>query len=133
MEEGYPRPITDFGLPQGGIDGAFSWPVDRKTYFFKEELHWCYDEATGHVEEGLPAHKTPWGQFPTSVDAVLSENDGKFVFVNLFLVSLSVCLTVPPLQFLLLFTIPVFVWICLKACPAAMKYISEPSVYPESF
>nr|XP_056716524.1 matrix metalloproteinase-17-like [Euleptes europaea] len=76
VEEGYPRPVTDFGLPQGGIDGAFSWPLDRKTYFFKGELHWCYDEATGHMEEGLPAHKTPWGQFPASVDAVLSENDG---------------------------------------------------------
>ncbi|KAL8173812.1 UNVERIFIED_CONTAM: hypothetical protein K2H54_026462 [Gekko kuhli] len=76
VEEGYPRPVTDFGLPEGGIDGAFSWPLDRKTYFFKGELHWCYDEATGHMEEGLPAHKTPWGQFPTSVDAVLSENDG---------------------------------------------------------
>ncbi|CAI5795622.1 metalloproteinase-17-like [Podarcis lilfordi] len=76
VEEGYPRPVTDFGLPQGGIDGAFSWPVDRKTYFFKGDLHWCYDEATAHMEEGFPVHREPWEHFPASVDAVLSENDG---------------------------------------------------------
>ncbi|XP_053125017.1 matrix metalloproteinase-17-like [Hemicordylus capensis] len=76
VEEGYPRPVTDFGLPQGGIDGAFSGPLDRKTYFFKGELHWCYDEATGHMEEGFPIHRAPWEQFPANVDAVLSENDG---------------------------------------------------------
>ncbi|XP_053222739.1 matrix metalloproteinase-17-like isoform X2 [Podarcis raffonei] len=76
VEEGYPRPVTDFGLPQGGIDGAFSWPVDRKTYFFKGDLHWCYDEATAHMEEEFPVHREPWEHFPASVDAVLSENDG---------------------------------------------------------
>ncbi|XP_060643056.2 matrix metalloproteinase-17-like [Anolis sagrei] len=76
VEEAYPRPVTDFGLPQGGIDGAFSWPPDRKTYFFKGDLHWSYDEATGHMEEGFPFHITPWEQFSTSIDAVLSENDG---------------------------------------------------------
>ncbi|KAH0623211.1 hypothetical protein JD844_031275 [Phrynosoma platyrhinos] len=76
VEEGYPRPVTDFGLPQGGIDGAFSWPPDRKTYFFKGDLHWSYDEATGHTEEGFPFQRAPWEHFPTSIDAVLSENDG---------------------------------------------------------
>lgn len=79
VEEGYPRPVTDFGLPQGGIDSAFSWPLDRKTYFFKGELHWCYDEATGHMMEGFPVDRAPWEHFPTSVDAVLSENDGESV------------------------------------------------------
>ncbi|XP_048369510.1 matrix metalloproteinase-17-like [Sphaerodactylus townsendi] len=76
VEEGYPCPVTDFGLPQGGIDGAFSWPLDRKTYFFKGELQWCYDETTGLMEEDFSIHKAPWEQFPSSVDAVLSENDG---------------------------------------------------------
>ncbi|XP_061448648.1 matrix metalloproteinase-17-like [Rhineura floridana] len=76
VEEGYPRPVTDFGLPQGGIDGAFSWPIDRKTYFFKGNLHWCYDEVTVHMEEGFPVHRAPWEHFPTSIDAVLSESDG---------------------------------------------------------
>ncbi|XP_025031865.1 matrix metalloproteinase-17 [Python bivittatus] len=76
VEEGYPRPVTDFGLPQGGISGAFSWPLDQKTYFFKGDLHWCYDETTGHIEEDFPLHKVSWEQFSSSVDSVLSESDG---------------------------------------------------------
>ncbi|XP_044293597.1 matrix metalloproteinase-17-like isoform X1 [Varanus komodoensis] len=76
VEEGYPRPVTDFGLPQGGIDGAFLWPLGRKTCFFKGGLHWCYDEAMERMEEGFLVSSALWEQFPTSVDAVLSENDG---------------------------------------------------------
>lgn len=81
MEEGYPRPVTDFGLPQGGIDGAFSWPLDRKTHFFKGAINWSYDEATGHMEKGFPIHRTLGEQFPDSADAVLSENNGELVHV----------------------------------------------------
>ncbi|ETE71750.1 Matrix metalloproteinase-17, partial [Ophiophagus hannah] len=76
VEEGYPRPITDFGLPQGGISGAFSWPSDQKTYFFKGDLHWCYDETTRHIEEASPLLQESWEQFSSSVDSVLSESDG---------------------------------------------------------
>uniref|UniRef100_A0A8C5S717 Peptidase metallopeptidase domain-containing protein n=1 Tax=Laticauda laticaudata TaxID=8630 RepID=A0A8C5S717_LATLA len=76
VEEGYPRPITDFGLPQGGISGAFSWPSDQKTYFFKDDLHWCYDETTRHIEEASPLPQESWKQFSSSVDSVLSESDG---------------------------------------------------------
>ncbi|XP_034292849.1 matrix metalloproteinase-17-like isoform X1 [Pantherophis guttatus] len=76
VEEGYPRPITDFGLPQGGISGAFSWPPDQKTYFFKGDLHWCYDETTRHIEEASPLLQESWEQFSSSVDSVLIESDG---------------------------------------------------------
>ncbi|XP_070621519.1 matrix metalloproteinase-17-like isoform X2 [Erythrolamprus reginae] len=76
VEEGYPRLITDFGLPQGGISGAFSWPSDQKTYFFKGDLHWCYDETTRHIEEASPLLQESWEQFSSSVDSVLAESDG---------------------------------------------------------
>ncbi|XP_067401904.1 matrix metalloproteinase-17-like [Emydura macquarii macquarii] len=77
VEEGYPRPVTDFGLPQGGVDAAFSRPQDRKTYFFKGELQWRYDEAAGHMDEGFPARTLLWGQLPTPLDDVLSGSDGE--------------------------------------------------------
>uniref|UniRef100_A0A8C4VK91 Peptidase metallopeptidase domain-containing protein n=1 Tax=Gopherus evgoodei TaxID=1825980 RepID=A0A8C4VK91_9SAUR len=81
VEEGYPRPVTDFGLPQGGVDAAFSWPHDRKTYFFKGGLQWSYDEATGRMDEGSPTHTALRGQLPTPVDDMLSGSDGEvYVF-----------------------------------------------------
>ncbi|XP_034617585.1 matrix metalloproteinase-17-like [Trachemys scripta elegans] len=77
VEEGYPRPVTDFGLPQGGVDAAFSRPHDRKTYFFKGGLQWSYDEATGRMDEGSPTHTVLGGQLPTPVDDMLSGSDGE--------------------------------------------------------
>nr|XP_042715235.1 matrix metalloproteinase-17-like isoform X2 [Chrysemys picta bellii] len=77
VEEGYPRPVTDFGLPQGGVDAAFSRPHDRKTYFFKGGLQWSYDEATGRMDEGSPTHTALGGQLPTPVDDILSGSDGE--------------------------------------------------------
>ncbi|XP_032629283.1 matrix metalloproteinase-17-like [Chelonoidis abingdonii] len=77
VEEGYPRPVTDFGLPQGGVDAAFSWPHDRKTYFFKGGLQWSYDEAAGRMDEGSPTHTMLGGQLPTPVDDMLSGSDGE--------------------------------------------------------
>ncbi|KAL7981480.1 hypothetical protein Chor_002376 [Crotalus horridus] len=76
VEEGYPRPVTDFGLPQGGISGAFSWPSDQKTYFFKGDLFWCYDEMTQYIEDTSPLLRESWEQFSSSVDSILSESDG---------------------------------------------------------
>ncbi|KAM3830718.1 matrix metalloproteinase-17-like [Vipera latastei] len=76
VEEGYPRPVTDFGLPQGGIRGAFSWPSDQKTYFFKGDLYWCYDEMTQHIKDTSPLLPESWEQFSSSVDSILSESDG---------------------------------------------------------
>ncbi|XP_037742351.1 matrix metalloproteinase-17 [Chelonia mydas] len=77
VEEGYPRPVTDFGLPQGGVDAAFSRPHDRKTYFFKGGLQWSYDEALGRMDEGSPTHTVLGGQLPTPVDNMLSGSDGE--------------------------------------------------------
>ncbi|TFJ98913.1 calcium and integrin-binding family member 4 [Platysternon megacephalum] len=77
VEEGYPRPVTDFGLPQGGVDAAFSWPHDRKTYFFKGGLQWSYDEAAGRMDEGSPTPTALGGQLPTPVDDMLSGSDGE--------------------------------------------------------
>ncbi|XP_038240611.1 matrix metalloproteinase-17-like [Dermochelys coriacea] len=77
VEEGYPRPVTDFGLPQGGVDAAFSRPHDRKTYFFKGGLQWSYDEALGRMDEGSPTHTVLGGQLPTPVDDMLSGSDGE--------------------------------------------------------
>lgn len=77
VEEGYPRPVTDFGLPPGGVDAAFSRPHDRKTYFFRGGLQWRFDEATGRMDEGFPTPTALGGQLPTPVDDMLSGSDGE--------------------------------------------------------
>uniref|UniRef100_H3A2Q1 Peptidase metallopeptidase domain-containing protein n=1 Tax=Latimeria chalumnae TaxID=7897 RepID=H3A2Q1_LATCH len=73
LEEGYPRSIMDFGLPEEGIDGAFSCPHDAKTFFFKDGQHWRYDETETRMDPGYPLENGP---LPSNIDDVTSGTDG---------------------------------------------------------
>nr|XP_033776943.1 matrix metalloproteinase-17-like isoform X3 [Geotrypetes seraphini] len=75
MEEGYPRPVTDFGLPEAGVDGAFSHPQDSKTYFFKDGRHWRYDEVVKQMDAGYPEENSVWLHLPSPIDDVISGAD----------------------------------------------------------
>ena len=77
VEEGYPRPISDFGLPPGGVDAAFSWAHNDKTYFFKDQLYWRYDEHTRRMDPGHPAQSPPWRGVPSTLDAAMRWSDGE--------------------------------------------------------
>ncbi|ETE59172.1 Matrix metalloproteinase-17, partial [Ophiophagus hannah] len=68
VEEGYPRPISDFGLPLGGIDAAFSWAQNDRTYFFKDNLYWCYDDHQQRMDAGYPLESTLWKGIPSQLD-----------------------------------------------------------------
>lgn len=78
VEEGYPRPISDFGLPLGGIDAAFSWAQNDKTYFFKDDLHWCYDDHQQRMEAGYPLESRLWKGIPSQLDDATHWSDGEF-------------------------------------------------------
>ncbi|XP_004690698.1 PREDICTED: matrix metalloproteinase-17 [Condylura cristata] len=80
VEEGHPRPISDFGLPPGGIDAAFSWVHSDKTYFFKDQLYWRYDERTRHMDPGHPARSPPWRGIPSTLDDAMRWSDGASYF-----------------------------------------------------
>ncbi|KAG8515029.1 Matrix metalloproteinase-17 [Galemys pyrenaicus] len=80
VEEGHPRPISDFGLPPGGIDAAFSWVHSDKTYFFKDQLYWRYDERTRHMDPGHPARSPPWRGVPSTLDDAMRWSDGASYF-----------------------------------------------------
>ncbi|XP_068099553.1 matrix metalloproteinase-17 isoform X2 [Hyperolius riggenbachi] len=80
VEEGYPRPITDFGLPPGGVDAAFSWSHNDKTYFFKDSLFWCYSEREHRMDEGYPMETALWKGIPTTLDDVMAWSDGSTYF-----------------------------------------------------
>lgn len=77
VEEGFPRPVSDFGLPPGGVDAAFSWAHNDKTYFFKDQLYWCYDEHTRRMDPGHPARSPPWRGVPSTLDDAMRWSDGE--------------------------------------------------------
>ncbi|OCU01955.1 matrix metalloproteinase-17 isoform X2 [Xenopus laevis] len=80
VEEGYPRPITDFGLPLGGVDAAFSWSHNDKTYFFKDNLFWSYDDKEHRMDEGYPLETLLWKGIPVSLDDAMGWSDGATYF-----------------------------------------------------
>ncbi|XP_064378118.1 matrix metalloproteinase-17 isoform X3 [Dromaius novaehollandiae] len=77
VEEGYPRPISDFGLPLGGIDAAFSWAHNDKTYFFKDNLYWRYDDHERRMDPGYPSETTLWKGIPSPLDDAMRWSDGE--------------------------------------------------------
>ncbi|XP_068766801.1 matrix metalloproteinase-17 isoform X7 [Struthio camelus] len=80
VEEGYPRPISDFGLPLGGIDAAFSWAHNDKTYFFKDNLYWRYDDHERRMDPGYPSETVLWKGIPSPLDDAMRWSDGASYF-----------------------------------------------------
>lgn len=82
MEEGYPRPISDFGLPSDGVDAAFVWLHNDKTYFFKDNSYWRYDDHLRHMDLGYPKDSTLWKGLPPNLDDAMRWSDGEFLFLT---------------------------------------------------
>lgn len=80
VEPGYPRPVTDFGLPLSSIDAAFIWRHNGKTYFFKGSNFWRFDEQSGRMDGGYPRKVNLWIGIPQDIDDIISWNDGDTYF-----------------------------------------------------
>ncbi|XP_077164493.1 matrix metalloproteinase-17 isoform X2 [Paroedura picta] len=80
VEEGYPRPISDFGLPLGGIDAAFSWAPNDKAYFFKDNLYWSYNDRERRMDSGYPSDDLLWKGVPSHLDDATRWSDGATYF-----------------------------------------------------
>lgn len=91
VEEGYPRPISDFGLPVEGVDAAFVWLHNDKTYFFKDNQYWRYDDHFRRMDLGFPKDSVVWKGLPVQLDDAMRWSDGKksqsssISFVQLFI------------------------------------------------
>ncbi|XP_076339463.1 matrix metalloproteinase-2-like [Tachypleus tridentatus] len=81
-EAGYPRPLTDLGLPTSlqKIDGAMVWGHNGKTYLFSGEQYWRYSETEGVVELDYPRDIKTWRGIPYNIDATFQYSDGKTYF-----------------------------------------------------
>uniref|UniRef100_A0A8C6V5M7 Matrix metallopeptidase 17a n=1 Tax=Neogobius melanostomus TaxID=47308 RepID=A0A8C6V5M7_9GOBI len=77
VEEGYPRPISDFGLPTDGVDAAFVWLHNEKTYLFRENLYWRYDDHLKRMDQGYPKDSSQWKGLPPHLDDALRWSDGE--------------------------------------------------------
>ncbi|XP_064165048.1 matrix metalloproteinase-17 [Anguilla rostrata] len=80
VEEGYPRPISDFGLPLEGVDAAFVWLHNDKTYFFKGSRYWRYDDHLRRMDQGYPKDSTLWKGVPPQLDDAMRWSDSATYF-----------------------------------------------------
>ncbi|KAL7854088.1 hypothetical protein AOLI_G00209320 [Acnodon oligacanthus] len=80
VEEGYPRPISDFGLPMEGVDAVFVWLHNDKTYFFKDSRYWRYDDHLRHMDLGYPKDTSLWKGIPAQLDDAMRWSDSASYF-----------------------------------------------------
>ncbi len=79
----YPRAVNySFGIP-ASIDAALSLEEYNKTYFFKYDNVWRYDEKNKAVDSGYPYHvREVWEGVPPPVHAAFNYTDGKFEILD---------------------------------------------------
>ncbi|XP_022917166.1 matrix metalloproteinase-2-like [Onthophagus taurus] len=85
LEPGYPKPLTDLGLPStvNKIDGASVWGYNGKTFFYSEHFYWRVDDDHAKVELDYPRLiKGFWRGLPNDIDAVFQWKDGKTYFLK---------------------------------------------------
>ncbi|XP_018329458.1 matrix metalloproteinase-25-like [Agrilus planipennis] len=77
-----PRPITDYGFPYylDKIDAAQNWKVNGKTYFYKKDRFWRYNETSRTMDNGYPKNMNRWRGVPHDLDAALTWKDGRTYF-----------------------------------------------------
>ncbi|MEE6521597.1 hypothetical protein FKM82_019862, partial [Ascaphus truei] len=80
VESGYPRPLSDFGLGRDGVDGAFVWPHNGKTYLFRGSQFWRFDEKAGRMDSGYPRNSGLWKGVPADIDDIISWVNGDTYF-----------------------------------------------------
>lgn len=97
MEEGYPRPISDFGLPVEGVDAAFVWLHNDKTYFFKDKYFWRYDDHLRRMDLGYPKDSALWKGLPSQLDDAMRWSDGELPILRCTFFSCFVCSGLRPL------------------------------------
>uniref|UniRef100_A0AAG5DMZ7 Peptidase metallopeptidase domain-containing protein n=1 Tax=Anopheles atroparvus TaxID=41427 RepID=A0AAG5DMZ7_ANOAO len=82
LEPGYPKPLTDLGLPDTieRIDAALVWSHNNRTYLYSGRLYWRFDEDTNKVELDYPRDMSMWKGIGYNVDSAFQYRDGKTYF-----------------------------------------------------
>ena len=78
-----PRHIRDYGLPDelSNMDAVFIWGGNGRTYFFKGEQYWRYDDRTDRIDLGYPRKiNGPWKDLPSNLDGAMQWRNGRSYF-----------------------------------------------------
>lgn len=77
-EPGYPHSLAELGgsLPKDGIDAALRWEPVGKTYFFKGDQYWRYNEEKRAADPGYPKPVTVWKGIPDGPQGAFISREG---------------------------------------------------------
>lgn len=77
-EPGYPHSLVELGscLPREGIDTALRWEPVGKTYFFKGDRYWRYNEDKRATDPGYPKPITVWKGIPQAPQGAFVSKEG---------------------------------------------------------
>ena len=77
-EPGYPHNLVEMGscLPKDGIDTALRWEPMGKTYFFKGDQYWRYNEEKRTADPGYPKPITVWKGIPEGPQGAFISREG---------------------------------------------------------
>ena len=77
-EPGYPHSLVELGscLPRDGIDTALRWEPVGKTYFFKGDQYWRYNEEKRTADPGYPKPITVWKGIPEAPQGAFISREG---------------------------------------------------------
>lgn len=77
-EPGYPHSLVELSssLPKDGVDAALRWEPMGKTYFFKGDQYWRYNEEKQDTDPGYPKRIGVWKGIPDSPQGAFISREG---------------------------------------------------------
>ncbi|GJQ71260.1 hypothetical protein Trydic_g10999 [Trypoxylus dichotomus] len=80
--ENSPRPLSAYGLPHSldKIDAVHIWDKNGKTYLYKGDYFWRYNETSKAMDPGYPMDMSRWRGVPSYLDAAITWKDGVTYF-----------------------------------------------------
>ncbi|XP_069796952.1 matrix metalloproteinase-14a isoform X2 [Narcine bancroftii] len=82
LQRGYPRSLRNLGarLPKDRIDAALWWNLSGKTFFFRGDKYYRYNEDTRSVDADYPKSTSVWHGIPMSPKAAFVSDDAAFTY-----------------------------------------------------